>query len=242
MCISSNVLLQSHIDVNMNKPPETRGGGGATFPANKQLDVEIKCRVRECQETPACGDVCAYMYPRRAHGSTVAACSLLGRVLHSGPSIPGVLFCCLHEWTKKYGKGSVERFARAWPFVSNQTHSAGSSSIRGLCLLLPTRQRLVQTRALGDKPLLNPAIRRCWVRSALLKQAACFSSPTHSLFSPSLLSSVQPQKWNRLLPSPALYRPASSPVKWERRGLIWSVRSQRLCILKSPFTETWQNC
>lgn len=54
------------------------------------------------------------------------------------------------------GKGSVERSARAWPLVSNQTPSAGPSSITGFRLHLPTRQRLVQTPAPGDKASLNP--------------------------------------------------------------------------------------
>lgn len=46
---------------------------------------------------------------------------------------------------RKTGKGLGKGLPRAWPLVANQTLSAGFLSIRGLCLNLTTRQRLVWT-------------------------------------------------------------------------------------------------
>lgn len=89
-----------------------------------------------------------------------------------------------HGQRERDGKGCVERSATAWPLGSNQTRSTGSSSMRGLRLHLPTRQRLLNPRTV-IKPRASTHGR---VRLAMLKPAARFSPPTHNLFSPSLLS------------------------------------------------------
>lgn len=164
---------------------------------------------------PACGDVCTHMYPRRvamrrdamrqfAHGSSVSARSLLGRCFtfrsrHSGRP----LLLSPRADKERDGKGSVERSARAWPLVSNQSRSAGSSSIRGLRLHLPTRPRLAQTRAPGDKPSLNPRQAHMSTLSHAETSSMLFLTDTQPFFA--ILSSVLPQKRNRPLPSPALY-------------------------------------
>lgn len=127
VCVSLNVLLQRHTEGNSNRPSKTRGQPSQQ---NKQLGVEIKRRVRVCQEMPARRGRLHTYVPKTQRGASPA-----GRQHHR--RVPRFtfrtrLFLSLHERPKIDGKGSAERSARARPLVSNQSHSVGSSSIRGL--------------------------------------------------------------------------------------------------------------